>query len=58
MLASDRVDQVYHHYALLRPDAPISGAEFARLLQSLRDKGALLKIFQPYRISVSTPKAD
>ncbi|CAM3599256.1 Bacterial extracellular solute-binding protein, family 3 [compost metagenome] len=58
LLASDRVDQVYHHYALLRPDAPISGAEFARLLQSLRDKGALLKIFQPYRISVSTPKAD
>ncbi|MNO95111.1 Bacterial extracellular solute-binding protein, family 3 [compost metagenome] len=58
LLVSDRVDQVYHHYALLRPDAPISGAEFARLLQSLRDKGALLKIFQPYRISVSTPKAD
>ena len=58
LLASDRVDQVYHHYALLRPGAPISAAAFARLLQSLRDSGALLKIFQPYRISVSTAKAD
>ncbi|QBF29049.1 transporter substrate-binding domain-containing protein [Pseudomonas tructae] len=58
LLASDRVDQVYHHYALLRPGAPIAGAEFARLLQSLRDKGELLKIFQPYRITVSAPKRD
>ncbi|KJK15822.1 amino acid ABC transporter substrate-binding protein, PAAT family [Pseudomonas sp. UC 17F4] len=58
LLASDRVDQVYHHYALLRPGAPISAPAFARLLQSLRDNGAMLKIFQPYRISVSTPKGD
>ncbi|WP_327440090.1 ABC transporter substrate-binding protein [Pseudomonas donghuensis] len=58
LLASDRVDQVYHHYALLRPGAPISGPAFAGVLQSLRANGELLKIFQPYRITVSTPKAD
>ncbi|MDD1014595.1 substrate-binding periplasmic protein [Pseudomonas rubra] len=58
LLASDRVDQVYHHYALLRPGAPIGGPEFSRLLQSLRNKGELLKIFQPYRITVSAPKHD
>ena len=57
LLISQRVDQVYHHYALLRPGAPISGPAFAGLLQQLRDKGELLRIFQPYRISVSTPQA-
>jgi ABC-type amino acid transport substrate-binding protein len=55
LLASERVDQVYHHYALLRPQAPISGVEFSRLLQQLRDSGELLKIFQPYQIQVHTP---
>lgn len=58
LLTSERVDQVYRHYALLRPDAPISGAAFASLLQQLRDQGDLLRIFQPYRITVSTPSAD
>ena len=51
-LVSDRVDQVYHHYALLRPNAPISGEAFAGLLKRLREDGQLLKIFQPYRIDV------
>ena len=51
-LASDKVDQVYHHYALLRPDAAIGAAAFAELLQRLRDDGQLLKIFQPYQIKV------
>lgn len=58
LLISQRVDQIYHHYALLRPGAPISGQVFAELLQQLRDKGELLRIFQPYRISVSAPAAD
>ncbi|MFZ4966722.1 MULTISPECIES: substrate-binding periplasmic protein [Pseudomonas] len=57
LLISERIDQVYHHYALLSPKAPISGEVFARLLQRLRDNGELLKIFQPYRITVM-PVAD
>ncbi|WP_438362377.1 substrate-binding periplasmic protein [Pseudomonas gingeri] len=57
LLISERIDQVYHHYALLRPKAPISGEVFGRLLQRLRDNGELLKIFQPYRITVM-PVAD
>ena len=35
LLASERVDQVYHHFALLRPGAPISGEAFQGLLQQL-----------------------
>jgi len=55
---SERVDQVYHHYALLRPGAPISAEAFAGLLQQLRDQGELLRIFEPYQIIVSQPGAD
>ena len=55
LLVSERIDQVYHHYALLRAQAPISGAAFASLLQSLRDNGQMLKIFDPYRIVVMPP---
>lgn len=51
-LVSERIDQVYHHYALLRPKAPIEGATFAALLKRLREDGQLLKIFEPYRIDV------
>lgn len=57
-LASQNVDQVYHHYALLRPAAPISGQAFAQLLQRLRENGELLKIFQPYQIEVGEARAD
>ena len=52
LLVSERVDQIYHHYAILRPSAPISGAAFADLLQGLRDNGQLLRIFDPYQIAV------
>ena len=55
LLASERIDQVYHHYALLRPGAPISGEAFAELLRHLRDTGQLARIFQPYRITVQAP---
>jgi ABC-type amino acid transport substrate-binding protein len=51
-LVSERIDQVYHHYAILRPTAPISGEAFGRLLQGLRDNGQMLKIFDPYKIAV------
>ena len=52
LLASERIDQVYHHYAILRPTAPISGEAFGKLLQGLRDNGQMLKIFDPYKIAV------
>ncbi|MGY2180311.1 substrate-binding periplasmic protein [Pseudomonas agarici] len=52
LLISERIDQIYHHYALLRPKAPISAEAFGQLLQRLRDNGQLMKIFQPYRIEV------
>lgn len=52
LMVSERIDQVYHHYALLRPKAPITGSAFAELLKRLRDNGEMLKIFEPYRIDV------
>ncbi|MNP33723.1 Bacterial extracellular solute-binding protein, family 3 [compost metagenome] len=53
LLASQRVDQVYHHYALLRPRAPISALEFGEFMQRLRGNGELQRIFQPYQITVT-----
>ncbi|WP_081951649.1 substrate-binding periplasmic protein [Pseudomonas cremoricolorata] len=52
LLVSERVDQVYRHYALLRPAAPISAAQFAELLERLRAEGELTRIFAPYQIAV------
>lgn len=52
LLISDRIDQIYHHYALIRPQAPITGEAFTRLLQTLRDNGELLAIFNPYQIAL------
>jgi len=52
LLVSQRIDQVYHHYAILRPTAPISGEAFGKLLQGLRDNGEMLKIFEPYKIAL------
>jgi len=57
LLASERIDQLYHHYALLRPQARISGDEFAALLDQLRANGELLRIFKPYQIQVIGPHA-
>ncbi|WP_175377029.1 ABC transporter substrate-binding protein [Pseudomonas sp. C1C7] len=52
LLVSNRIDQVYHHYAILRPASPISGEAFGQLLQGLRDNGQMLKIFDPYKIAI------
>lgn len=52
LLISVRTDQVYHHYALIRPKAAISPAEFAQLLAHLRELGEMQRIFRPYRIDV------
>jgi ABC-type amino acid transport substrate-binding protein len=56
LVPSQCIDQVYHHYALLRPGAPIGEQSFAGLLRDLRDSGELARIFEPYRITVSAPK--
>ncbi|MBV6825524.1 ABC transporter substrate-binding protein [Pseudomonas sp. PD9R] len=52
LLVSERIDQVYHHYAILRPASPISSEVFGKLLKGLRDNGQMLKIFDPYKIAV------
>ncbi len=52
LMVSERVDQTYRHFALLRPQSPLSGAQFEAMLQSLRDNGQMLHIFQPFRIAV------
>ncbi|MCY1507876.1 Bacterial extracellular solute-binding protein, family 3 [compost metagenome] len=51
-LASERIDQNYHHYALLRPGAPISAERFSALLERLRAGGQLQKIFGRYGVVV------
>ncbi|MGV8918342.1 MAG: substrate-binding periplasmic protein [Pseudomonas sp.] len=53
MLVSERVDQVYRHFAIISPKAKISGEQFGNLLQKLRDNGEMFKIFQPFRIAVT-----
>ncbi|KIY37583.1 amino acid ABC transporter substrate-binding protein [Pseudomonas sp. 10-1B] len=56
LMPSQRIDQVYHHYALLRPGAPIGEQSFAALLRALRNSGELARIFEPYRITVAAPQ--
>jgi ABC-type amino acid transport substrate-binding protein len=50
LLVSDRIDQIYHHQVILRPEAPLSGEALQGLLQQLRDNGEMARIFQPYRV--------
>ena len=52
IMVSERVDQIYRHYALLRLDAPIKRQQFAQMMQKLRDSGQLRAIFAPYQINV------
>lgn len=52
VMVSERVDQTYRHYALLRPGAPIQSCNFARMMQKLRDNGQMQAIFAPYKIAV------
>ncbi|MCO6057483.1 transporter substrate-binding domain-containing protein [Pseudomonas sp. MOB-449] len=51
-LASGRLDQRYHHHALLRPAAPISAEQFSALLEQLRAEGHLQRIFGRYGVVV------
>ncbi|MGI4840146.1 MAG: substrate-binding periplasmic protein [Janthinobacterium lividum] len=52
LMMSERVDQIYHHYAILRPGAPISAEALRGYFQQLHANGDLQRIFQPLRISV------
>ncbi|WP_369960462.1 amino acid ABC transporter substrate-binding protein [Pseudomonas benzenivorans] len=58
LLISDRVDQRYKHYALVRPQGPISPEHFAGLLEQLRRGGQLAEIFGPSRIAVRLSEAE
>ncbi|WP_277372002.1 transporter substrate-binding domain-containing protein [Pseudomonas sp. AA-38] len=58
LLISERVDQVYRHHALIRRGAPISAVQFAELLERLRQKGELARIFDPYQIAVRPVAED
>lgn len=53
MLVSDRVDQVYRHQALLRPNAPISVEGLRGLLRQLRDGGQLRALYRQYDLTQS-----
>ncbi|WP_263144354.1 transporter substrate-binding domain-containing protein [Pseudomonas sp. RIT-PI-AD] len=57
-LPSQRVDQVYRHYALLRPGAPIDANAFSALLDRLRADGRLERIFSRYQIEVKPTARD
>ena len=52
LMVSERADQVYRQYALLRPGANIDAAHFSRLLERLRENGVLASIFEPWHIKV------
>lgn len=58
LLISERIDQVYRHHAMIRAGAPITPERFAALLERLRSKGELQRIFSPYRIAVTSAAAD
>jgi ABC-type amino acid transport substrate-binding protein len=53
MLVSDRVDQVYRHQALLRPNAPIRVEDLRNLLRQLRDGGQLSALYRQYDLTQS-----
>ncbi|MBD8622099.1 substrate-binding periplasmic protein [Pseudomonas sp. CFBP 13727] len=52
LLVSQRLDQIYRHYALIRPGAPISAEEFTTLIQHMHASGRLLPIFAPAKVAV------
>lgn len=57
LLVSQRTDQIYHHYALLRTNAPISGEELAGYLEQLHVNGEMKRLFAPYNVDV-LPRID
>ena len=57
LLISAQEDQRYKHYAIIRPQAPIKAKDFRQIMQRLRDKGELQRIFAPYSITVRASEA-
>jgi ABC-type amino acid transport substrate-binding protein len=55
LLISRRIDQLYRHKALLRPDAPISVGQLEPLLRSFRDSGRQQALFKPFGIHPPSP---
>ncbi|MDU8499856.1 transporter substrate-binding domain-containing protein [Pseudomonas syringae] len=58
LMVSDRVDQIYRQYALLRPNGNIDVPHFKQLLEKLRADGELATIFQPLHIKVLPVSAE
>ncbi|MCI3944844.1 transporter substrate-binding domain-containing protein [Pseudomonas syringae] len=58
LMVSERVDQIYRQYALLRPGGTIDVPHFMQLLETLRSEGVLTTIFQPLHIKVLPVSAD
>lgn len=57
LMVSRRTDQLYHHYAIVRPDASLSAEVLAGLFEQLHASGELNRIFAPYGITV-LPQVD
>ncbi len=57
LMVSRRTDQLYHHYAMVRPDSPLAGKALASLFEQLHANGELSRIFAPYGITV-LPQVD
>ncbi|NQD92945.1 transporter substrate-binding domain-containing protein [Pseudomonas sp. CrR25] len=51
LLVSQRVDQVYRHHALFRPQAPVTPEALAELLRGLHDQGQLKRLLDGYHVS-------
>lgn len=52
LMVSDRVDQIYRQYALLRPGAGIDPRHLRQIMDVLREDGTLNRIFEPLHIKV------
>lgn len=52
LMVSDRVDQIYRQYALLRPGANIDAQHLRQVMETLREDGTLTRIFEPLHIKV------
>ncbi|KPB80716.1 Extracellular solute-binding protein [Pseudomonas syringae pv. maculicola] len=58
LMVSERVDQIYRQYALLRPNGNIDVPHFKALLEKLRADGELETICQPLHIKVLSVSAE
>ncbi|MEX6503260.1 substrate-binding periplasmic protein [Pseudomonas zhanjiangensis] len=57
LLVSQRVDQVYQHQALFRPQAPLTSAVFADLLRELNRQGQLNDLLARYHLALQVTGA-